>query len=110
MIKPMDLREAGPGFQLVLWHDLGADDEGAPFDAFANVSGVGYSNFTFQVDGVLAGASVEIVGSVIPDKFNVIESFPVSDIKAIPPVDNVKPMVVGGNKDTKVTVGLLATR
>lgn len=109
-IKNLDMIEAGPGFQKLVWRDLGSDDEGTPFDSFANASGTGYSRLTIQVEGVLNGASVELVGSVIPDMYNTLATFVVPDIKAVPPVDMIKPVVVGGDSDTRVTVGLLATR
>lgn len=105
--KPL---ESGQGYQLLLWEGLNADDEGTAFDGFANSFNTPFTNFTIQVEGVFEGATVEISGSVIPDKFNVLETFTVSDIKRVPPVDRVKPYVIGGNRETRVTIGLLATR
>jgi hypothetical protein len=108
---PFELLEAGPGFQLGVWKDMAPGDEGSPFDCFANSTGVSYSAFSVQVDGVFDdGAEVQLQGSVIPNTFSILTGFSTSDMRPIMPVDQLKPVVVGGGKSTKVTVGLLVTR
>lgn len=107
---PFTPLQAGPGFQLIVWEDLGAADEGVPFDSFANAAGMGYSKFTVQTEGMFAGASVHIAGCVIPGKFNVMEEFSYSDLKSVLTVGSIKPIIVGGDDDTKIAVGLLVTR
>ena len=110
VIKPFQPITSGQSFQLVVWKDLGSGDEGAPFVAFADAMGAGYTNFTAHVDGVFHQAEVELSASLIPDNFSPVVSFSISDIKAIPAVNAIKPIVRGGDGGTKITVGLLATR
>ena len=100
-----------PGIKVV-WKDLKATDAGEPHTILP-INGVA-SYRTFHVSGEFAGASVQILGSSIEGEFDLMNDgagndliFDEPHIKNSPDlVESVYPKVLGGGRETKITVAM----
>lgn len=98
--------------QLFIW-TLNADEEGQPAPDIEE-----FNMKTVQVVGELAGASVEIVGEIVPGEPELLtdyDSMPLAfltrGIKSSDDrVSNIRPRVIGGSTATEVKVGILICR
>jgi hypothetical protein len=97
---------------VVIWEDLRNGDEGQPH-GHLQLYGLPTQR-TFHVVGDLAGARVEILGGIIPGRFNYINDgernnlvFDQPSIKrSMDLLAHIMPRIVDGSADTKVTIGM----
>jgi hypothetical protein len=104
-------------YQWVVWENLPADSEGVAIASFGEM--IAYSKATFVAYGDFDGAQVQIMGRLGDDgQFDLLLDyfgggslyFARREIKTtLDLVGEIKPVVEGGGKDTKINVaGIIA--
>lgn len=104
--KDKSIEQLAGSSQIISWFGLGADEDGKAVEVSSAVFK------TFQVQGIYGGASVQLEGSIDGENFHALTDHQGNGIRKIgnsieSVVENVRwvrPLIQGGNKETKIDV------